>query len=167
MNDREIQESEKSDKGIIINEKSWSFCPACGNKLPEVRNLKFCIKCGMNLQYLKEYKQIQPKRALNPYITPTISPQYYKPPIKHGPKKISDEEILNTKEIELWGTWPSIGIPLGAFLLINVVVVLTLLFSMFSLILRFVLGRILQKDFQRTILSVFPCVSFLVQLSQK
>ena len=119
MNEKEIQESENSKKENIFNKKSWSFCPVCGNKLPEVHNLKFCIKCGLNLQYLKEHKQIQPKRALNPYIKPTISPQSYIYPIKLGPKKISDEEILDTKDHELWGTWPSIGIPLGAFILMD------------------------------------------------
>jgi len=121
MNEKEIQESENSKKENIFNKKSWSFCPVCGNKLPEVHNLKFCIKCGLNLQYLKEHKQIQPKRALNPYIKPTISPQSYIRPITLGPKKILDEEILETKDHELWGTWPSIGIPLGAFLLMDLV----------------------------------------------
>ncbi|MFX1366216.1 MAG: CPBP family intramembrane glutamic endopeptidase [Promethearchaeota archaeon] len=141
MNDREIQESENPNKNTTIRDKNWSFCPVCGNKLPEVQNLRFCIKCGINLQYLKEYKQIKAKRNVNPYIIPTLSPQSRIPQIKHEPRKISDEDILNTKESELWGTWPSIGIPLGAFLLMNVLTIVILIPLIF--IYSFNLDRIM------------------------
>lgn len=119
MNDKDVQDSTNSKKGIKIAEKKWSFCPICGKKIPEINKLKFCISCGVNLQYIREHKQLHPKKVLNPYIIPTLSPQSYLHPIKIGPKKILDEEILNTKDHKLWGTMHSIGIPLGAFLLMS------------------------------------------------
>ncbi|MFW9988267.1 MAG: CPBP family intramembrane glutamic endopeptidase [Candidatus Odinarchaeota archaeon] len=133
MNNREIPESEESKKESVNDTKRWSFCPVCGNILPEVKNLKFCIKCGMNLQYLKEHKYIQANKVQNPYITPTLSPQSYKPPIKYGPKKISDEEVFDTKELKLWSTLSSFGIPLLAFVIINIataaIIIIILFFS--------------------------------------
>ncbi len=162
MNDKEIQESENSEKGIIINEKSWSFCPVCGNKLPEVQNLKFCIKCGLNLQYLKEYKQIQPKRTLNPYITPTIAPQSYIHPVKYGPKKISDEEILNTKDHKLWGTWPSIGIPLGAFLLMDLLTTGIFILIMFFSFDMDILYDLVSNPYFLIFSSIFELIFILV-----
>ena len=119
MNDKDVQDSSNSKKGIKITEAKWSFCPVCGKKIPEINRLKFCISCGVNLQYIREHKQLQPRKVLNPYITPTLTPPSYRHPIKIGPKKILDEEILDTKDHELWGTWPSIGIPLGTFLLMD------------------------------------------------
>lgn len=129
MNDKEDQDQDPTKEENFstlqdkdeLNKKDWSFCPVCGTNIPQVQNLKFCIKCGLNLQYLKEHKQVEPRRALNPYIKPTVYPQSYIPIIKLGPKKISDEEILDTKDHELWGPWPSIGIPLGAFLLMDLI----------------------------------------------
>jgi len=127
MNDKEVQDPTKEKTLSNLQDKEtlhktdWSFCPVCGNQIPKIQNLKFCIKCGLNLQYLKEHKQIQPQKEVNPYIRQTIYPQSYLSPIKFGLKKISDEEILNTKDHELWGAWPSIGIPLGAFLLMDLV----------------------------------------------
>ena len=119
MNDKDGQDSKNPNKGIKLAEAKWSFCPVCGKKIPEINRLKFCISCGVNLQYIREHKQLQPRRVLNPYTTQTLSPPSYLHPIKIGPKKILDEEILDTKDHELWGTWPSIGIPLGTFLLMD------------------------------------------------
>ncbi len=131
MNNREIPESGESKKEMVNDTKRWSFCPVCGNILSDVKNLKFCIKCGINLQFLKENKYVQAKRVQNPYITPTLSPPLSKPPIKYGPKKISDEEIFNTKELKLWGTWPSIGIPLLAFVIMTIVTAAIMFIIMF------------------------------------
>ncbi|MFX1298759.1 MAG: CPBP family intramembrane glutamic endopeptidase [Promethearchaeota archaeon] len=137
MNDREVQDPNKEKESSDlkdkdeINKKNWSFCPVCGSKIPQIQNLKFCVKCGLNIQYIKEHKRIPLQQAQNPYIKPTTYPQSYIRPIKLGPKKLSDEEILNTKDRELWGTWPSIGIPLGAFLLMDLVTAGILFIIMF------------------------------------
>ena len=59
MNDKEDQDPTKEENFSNLqdkdelNKKDWSFCPVCGTKIPQIQNLKFCIKCGLNLQYLK------------------------------------------------------------------------------------------------------------------
>ncbi|MFX0135075.1 MAG: CPBP family intramembrane glutamic endopeptidase [Candidatus Hodarchaeota archaeon] len=125
MNEKEAQDSNKKKEStnlknnLRLNEILWLYCPVCGNNIPKIQNLKFCINCGTNLKYLKEHKNIQPRKAINPYIQPATYPQHYKPPTYYGPKKISDNDIIDTKNHELWGTMTSFGLPLGAYFLMN------------------------------------------------
>ncbi len=125
MNNKEAQDLNKRKDYTNPNDKTelnkliWFFCPVCGNKIPKIQNLKFCINCGTNLNYLKEYKKLQPKKVKNPYVQAMEYPLPLTLPILYGPKKILDEEIINTKNHELWGTMASIGVPLGAYLLMN------------------------------------------------
>lgn len=125
MNDKEIQDSKKEQKNSNskdtkeFNNKSWSFCPVCGNKIPKIQKLKFCIKCGTDLNYLKEYKQLKPTSSNNPYIQTRKFPQQDIPLISYDPQKIEDDDIINTKNHELWGTGPSIGLSIGAFFAMN------------------------------------------------
>jgi len=113
------QESSNLKDRPGLNELLWLFCPVCGINIPEIQNLKFCINCGTNLKYLKEHKKIQIRKALNPYIQPVTYPKRFKPSIGYGPKKISDDDIIDTKNYELWGTMTSFGVPLGAYFLMN------------------------------------------------
>ncbi|MFX1304590.1 MAG: CPBP family intramembrane glutamic endopeptidase [Promethearchaeota archaeon] len=125
MNNKEAQDLNKrrdytnSNDKTALNKLNWSFCPFCGNKIPKIRKLKFCINCGTNINYLKEFKKLQPKKVKNPFIHATEYPMTLTPSIVYGPKKILDDEIINTKDHELWGTMASIGVPLGAYLLMN------------------------------------------------
>ena len=125
MDDKEDKYNAKNAKSSIQKEIKkgigieWSFCPVCANKIPKVNNLKYCIKCGTNLQYLKKYKRFQPKLNPNPYVQALPYPIQSEPLISYGLKKIPDEDILKTKQKKLWSTSTSIGVPLGAFLLIN------------------------------------------------
>ncbi|MHA1671673.1 MAG: lysostaphin resistance A-like protein [Promethearchaeota archaeon] len=108
----------------------WSFCPFCGEKLPILKQLRFCTSCGLDLVYLKEHKQLPPKfldkkppiRIPSPY--PDQIPMY-------GIDKISDEDILNTKDKELWSSLTSIGIPIASIFIMNIIAVVI----MFSFIL--------------------------------
>ena len=126
MDNKEDEDDAKSVKSSIQKEikkeieLEWSFCPVCANEIPKVDNLKYCIKCGTNLQYLKKYKKFQPKLNPNPYVQTLPYPTQPKSLISYGPKKIPDEDILTTKQKKLWGTSTSIGLPLGAFLLMNI-----------------------------------------------
>ncbi|UCD02331.1 MAG: CPBP family intramembrane metalloprotease [Promethearchaeota archaeon] len=123
MNDKEAHNLNEKEKNTNsknkkeIDELSWFFCPVCGNKIPKIQSLKYCLKCGTNLDYLKKYNRLQPKKVINPYVQQTQYPQPLTPSIFLGPKKISDEEIVDTKNFELWGTMTSIGVPLGAYFL--------------------------------------------------
>jgi membrane protease YdiL (CAAX protease family) len=60
---------------------------------------------------VKEYKTLPPQQAPPTYTSPT-SYKSYRP-------VLSDDEILYTKGRRLWGTLPSIGFPLLAFIVMN------------------------------------------------
>lgn len=146
MDDKEVQdlhnkqEATTSKDGTELSDSSWSFCPVCGKKIPKIHKLKFCMSCGTNLDYLKEHKILQQEKVINPYIKPTKYPQLYTPPIFYGPKKISDDEIINTKNHGLWGTTASIGVPLGAFLLMNFLtagILILIIYSSSNLVLLY------------------------------
>ncbi len=142
MDEKEVQdlhnkqETMISKDGTALNDTSWSFCPVCGKEIPKINKLKFCMGCGTNLEYLKEHRILQQEEVINPYIIPSKYPQLYTPPIIYGPKKIPDDEIIDTKNHELWGTAASIGVPLGAFLLMNFLtagIIILIIYASFNL----------------------------------
>ena len=142
MDDKEVQDLNNKQKatpskeGTELDDKRWSFCPVCGSKIPKINKIKFCMSCGTNLVYLKEHKIFLQEEVNNPYIEPSIYPQTYTVPKFFKPKKILDDEIINTKNHELWGTAASISVPLGAYLLLNFLTagILTLfIYSSFNL----------------------------------
>ncbi|MFX1309906.1 MAG: CPBP family intramembrane glutamic endopeptidase [Promethearchaeota archaeon] len=125
MNNKEARDINKEQdftdiKNIMeLHNSDWSYCPICGNEILKIQNITFCTKCGTNLKYIQQYKRLPPRKLTNPYIQPTQYPQLHTDVIFYETKKISDEEIINTKNHELWGTMVSVGVPLGAFLLMN------------------------------------------------
>lgn len=154
MNEKEAQNLNKKQESnnfkdrTTLSELIWSFCPVCGNKIPKIQNLKFCIKCGTNIKYLKKHNILQLRKITNPYIQqiayskPVISPVFY------GPKKINDDEITNTKNHKLWGAMASFGVPLGAFLVMNFLTAgLFVIIIYFSFDLEFLFNFILNPYF--------------------
>lgn len=127
MDDKELQDEKKTPNSTSfenkkeISELGWSFCPVCAKEIPKVLNPKYCIKCGTNLQYLKEHKRFKPVSRINLYVQDSSYAQYPTPMIPYGTEKILDENILNTKEKKLWGKWDSIWLPLVAFLALNII----------------------------------------------
>jgi membrane protease YdiL (CAAX protease family) len=113
------QETTISKEKLELNGEEWSYCPVCGSKILNILKFRFCIKCGTNLRYLKKHKRLQPRKVVNPYMIPKRYPQPYTPPTFYGTKKIPDNEIIHSKDHELWGTSASLAVPLGAFLLMN------------------------------------------------
>ena len=108
----------------------WAFCPFCGEKLPILKQLRFCTSCGLDLVYLKEHKQLPPeyyKRFINKPIIKHYSDQI---PM-HGIDKISDEDILSTKDRNLWGIVASIGIPIASIFIMNILAVIIMVFYLF------------------------------------
>ncbi|MFW9946469.1 MAG: type II CAAX prenyl endopeptidase Rce1 family protein [Candidatus Odinarchaeota archaeon] len=85
---------EDHKENTFLSKKEWIYCPSCGYKLPEIDTQKFCIKCGVDLEYI-ESKVIS----------------------EWEQKKIADEEILNLGEKQIWGSFYSIGIPIIAYIL--------------------------------------------------
>ncbi len=136
----EVEKKAPSKKKI-----NWSFCPSCGNKLPKIDSLKFCTRCGIDLQYLKEHKTLpshQQPRTYTRYESYPNYPQYSQAsryPVTYGRyrplvEKISDEDLTNTKNRKLWGKLASIGIPLAGFGVMNLLAVgFIILLAIFTL----------------------------------
>jgi len=91
--------SEKKDSSV---DKKWLYCPGCGNKLPPIQNLKFCINCGLNLSSYQ----------------PNLTSQSIQP-IQYGIEKLSIEELLEANDKQLWGISASIGLPILAFIIMS------------------------------------------------
>jgi len=104
----------------------WDFCPFCGEKLPVLKELRYCTSCGLDLVFLKENKKLPPnfldkKLQEKPYLSPDqIRVQDI--------DKISDEDILNTKNRKLWTIFVSIGVPIASFFIMNFVAVIIMIF---------------------------------------
>ncbi|TFG23977.1 MAG: CPBP family intramembrane metalloprotease [Promethearchaeota archaeon] len=115
----------------------WTYCPACGSAIPSIERIRFCIKCGVDLYYIKEHKTLPSRQEENTYAQPRgypSPPAYYKQDKVmskdaildnkdnsqgryDGPYGlITDDKLLDTKERRLWSGWASISIPLLGFL---------------------------------------------------
>ncbi|MFW9826045.1 MAG: lysostaphin resistance A-like protein [Candidatus Thorarchaeota archaeon] len=167
MNNKEVNDPRKtllnsnSDDLKESDEVEWLYCPFCGIKLPKVNKLKFCIGCGNDIDSLKNNRQLKPRRSINPYIKSATFPQTSISSFFLGSKKISDEEIINPKNHELWGTQVSIGIPLGAFLLMNFISAgLLVLLTFFSFDINFLFDLVSNPYF--LILSSFFELTFII-----
>ncbi len=104
----------------------WVFCPFCGYKLPVLKELRFCTSCGLDLVFLKENKKLPPnfldkKLQEKPYLYPDQMRV-------HEIDKISDEDILNTKNRKLWTIFTSIGIPIASFFIMTFIAVIIMIF---------------------------------------
>ncbi len=111
----------------------WSYCPICGTKIPEVKNIKFCTKCGVDLIYINTHMRMPPRKNTK-YVVPRTSPTYqpysFRPP-RPLRKKLSQEDLMNLKEEKLWGSFASIGMTAAAFLLTNFVAIFAVIVFVF------------------------------------
>lgn len=86
--------------------------------------------------YLKEHKELPPRSHEYPPVQQQPSPYPYQPspypypqysqaygPYAPALEKISEEYILDTRGRKLWGILASIGIPLAAFVILNLLIV--------------------------------------------
>lgn len=159
MNDKELHNINKDQEPV---KSDWEFCPICGHNLPKIQNLKFCIKCGTNIKYIKEHKKLPTSQSLNPYKSQVSYPQYQPPPIYYGPPKISDEELINNKEHKLWGPSISIGLPLGTFLLMNFILGGFFAFLTFLTIDLDSLYDLISNSYFISIISIFELIFIFV-----
>ena len=129
-----MNENDKIDNSNEIKLR-WSFCPICGTKIPEVKNVKFCTKCGVDLIYINTHMRMPPRKDAISLVTPTpnaYQPYSFRPP-RPLRKKLSQDDLLNLKEETLWGSFTSIGMTAAAFLLMNfVTIIAVIVFVLFS-----------------------------------
>jgi len=110
-NENSINDSQRTPLG-------WKVCPYCGTELPKIEDLKFCTSCGIDLEYLKQYKKlpidflerVKNSRPVN-YI------EHY--PLRKNITVVSDEDILETEDRKLWSTPVSIGLTFLAVFIMN------------------------------------------------
>lgn len=101
---------------------NWSYCPGCGTKLPNIEKLNYCIKCGIDLNYIRMHKALPTRQVTSIYQSsmPSYPSQIYYKPSK---PLFTDDNILDTKDRELWGTFASIGFPLLSFVIMNAILI--------------------------------------------
>ncbi|MFW9864490.1 MAG: CPBP family intramembrane glutamic endopeptidase [Candidatus Thorarchaeota archaeon] len=116
MNEKEDQNLHKQSDP---SKSDWSFCPICGNELPNIQNLRFCIKCGTNLKYLKDHKTLPSE---SPYKVSKYTPKYLPTYITHKRPKIADKDLINIKEHKIWGPGISIGLTMASYFMMNLIV---------------------------------------------
>jgi len=159
MNDKELHNNNEDQESVELD---WEFCPICGHKIPKIQNLKFCTKCGTNIKYIKDHKKLPTTQSQNPYKSPVLYPQYQPTPIYYGPPKISDEELINNKDHKLWGPSISIGLPLGAFLLMNFILGGFLAFITFFIQDMDELLELLSNSYFISIISILELIFIIV-----
>ena len=100
----------QKDNEEIPNEQElkYSFCPICGQQIPKNQNIKYCVRCGVDLLYIQEHRRVP-------------SPQNLQPLRTRPPQKITDEDLLDLKDRKLWSSAASIGVPFGAFIFMNII----------------------------------------------
>ncbi len=131
------------------NEFKWLYCPICGTKIPQIKNIIYCIKCGVDLQYINTHMRM-PSRKNTHYLGPTegLSQQKFYLSDKPLRKKLSEEELLNLEDQKLWGSFASIGITAAAYVLMNFVAVLVvIIFILFTFNLENVLDFLVSPYF--------------------
>ena len=131
------------------NEFKWLYCPICGTKIPQIKNIIYCIKCGVDLQYINTHMRM-PSRKNTRYLgsPEAISQQNLYLSNKPLRKKLSEEELLNLEDQKLWDSFASIGITAAAYVLMNFVAVfVVIIFILFTFNLENVLDFLVSPYF--------------------
>ncbi|MFW9785579.1 MAG: type II CAAX prenyl endopeptidase Rce1 family protein [Candidatus Heimdallarchaeota archaeon] len=110
MDDKKIHEADNPD---------WKYCPICGKELPNVPNVKFCTKCGIDLNYIKQHNAISPNQV---HKSQNSIVKYHSDYVSKKSEKIKDENLVNNKDHELWSPGASIGLSMAAFMMMNIIV---------------------------------------------
>ena len=88
---------------------NWKFCPDCGSELPDVEDLRYCLKCGCDLVHIEEYELLTNRQTGTPYKQIQGYPPYAATThvsYKQRRELISDESILNIKDKKLRVFYP-------------------------------------------------------------
>ena len=143
-----MNENENLDDSANIEFK-WLYCPICGTKIPQIKNIIYCIKCGVDLQYINTHMRMPSRKNISYLGSPeAISQQNFYLSDKPLRKKLSEEELLNLEDQKLWGSSASIGITAAAYVLMNFVAVLVIvIFILFTFNLENVLDFLVSPYF--------------------
>ena len=110
----------------------WSFCPVCGTKIPEIRNLRYCMNCGLDIIYVRENNEF-PENFLNKFQQkPFKPPSYMYKPLN---ERIDESEILARKDQKIWGLFSTFlvtGIAYVVMLFIGVLILIPFVFIYFN-----------------------------------
>jgi len=144
----------------------WAYCPICGTKIPQVENIQYCIKCGVDLQYINTHMRMPSRKNLIPLDTPTTSP--YQPYRYRARKplreKITEDDLLNLHDKKLWSSLASLGMTAAAFLLMNLIAFLAIfIFMLFSLSLE-EMYNIIANPYFIIFSSIIELILFIVPL---
>lgn len=126
-----MNEKENLDE-LSPNRLKWDYCPICGTKIPQVEKIQFCIKCGVDLQYINTHMRMPPRKN-DTYVTPTSYQPYTSKLTKPKRKRLTENDLLNLKDEKLWGGGASIGITAAAFSLMNFIAVIAVFAFIFFL----------------------------------
>lgn len=143
-----MNENENLDDSTNIKLK-WLYCPICGTKIPQIKNIQYCIKCGVDLQYINTHMRMPSRKNTRYLVSPeAISQQNFYQSYKPLRKKLSEEDLLNLEDEKLWGSFASIGITTAAYVLMNFVAVLVVvIFILFTFNLENVLDFLVSPYF--------------------
>jgi membrane protease YdiL (CAAX protease family) len=119
-----MNEKENSDD-LSRSKLKWDFCPICGTKIPQIDNIQYCIKCGVDLQYINSHQRMPPRK--NQTSSQVYSHGYPKP----TKKRLNEEDLLNLKDRKLWGAGASLGITAAAFFAMNLIAVAAVIIFVF------------------------------------
>jgi membrane protease YdiL (CAAX protease family) len=123
MNEKENLDGSKKVK------LKWVFCPICGTKIPQIEKIQYCIKCGVDLQYINTHMRMPSRKNTISFVTPTASYGVRKP----SREKITEEDLLNLQDKKLWSSLTSLGMTAAAFFAMNlIVIVVVFIFVFFS-----------------------------------
>lgn len=116
---------EENSNDLSRSKLKWEFCPICGTKIPQIENIQYCIKCGVDLQYINTHQRMPSRKN-------QTSRQYYsyRAP-KPTKKRLNEEDLLNLKDKKLWGAGATLGITAAAFFAMNFIAVAAIIIFMF------------------------------------
>lgn len=136
-------------------DKKWKYCPNCGQELPNIVNLEFCVKCGKNISHIKKYERTNINEGRKYPQTIEFLPQQY-------PQKLSDDEIDKNREFILWGIGASIFIPILALILM---IFISAIFIVIYILVNFDLSQINFESLSNIADTIYLDNNFIILLS--
>ncbi|MFX1287090.1 MAG: lysostaphin resistance A-like protein [Promethearchaeota archaeon] len=126
-----MNEKENLDE-LSRSKLKWAYCPICGTKIPQIEKIQFCIRCGVDLQYINTHMRMPPRKN-DIYRTPTLYQPYTSKLTKPKRKRLTENDLLNLKDEKLWGGGASIGITAAAFSIMNFIAFIAIFIFIFFL----------------------------------